>query len=340
MRIISNTLTKIVIIVTTLVIFFTIFTGCYSPISPKDVTPISKTALLLNTVVKITVYDKQDEALIADCFTLCEQYEQIFSRTSEESELYKLNKSGSAEVSDDLLCVIKLALSYCEKSKGAFDITVGVLSDMYAFGTESAAVPTTQEIDLQLSHIGYDNIEISGNTITLKDSQAKIDLGAIAKGYIADRLADFLKENGVTSAIIDLGGNVLCIGSKPGGSDYLVGIQYPFEDKSHIITTVSVSDMSVVTSGIYERYFEQDGVLYHHILNPKTGYPFDSSLLSVTIFAESSAVADGLSTVCFALGKDAGMQLIDDTEGVYAIFVTDDFKVHYSKDFENSFLQT
>lgn len=338
MKIITSTIPKIVTIVTIFVSCFTIMTGCSSPISPKKDTPISKTALLLNTVVQITVYDTKDEPLIADCFDLCEQYEQIFSRTSETSELYKLNKAGSAEVSDDLLAILEIALAYCEKSNGAFDITVGALSDMYAFGTESAALPAKEKIDEALSHVGYQNISVSGNIVTLKDPETEIDLGAVAKGYIADRLADFLIENGVASAIIDLGGNVLCVGSKPDGSDYLVGIQYPFEDKLHIITTASVSDMSAVTSGVYERYFEQDGKLYHHILDPKTGYPYETNLLSVTILTKNSTIADILSTTCFALGKNAGMQLIDSTEGVYAIFVTDDFEVYYSEGCENSFL--
>lgn len=295
---------------------------------------VTKSDFALDTVVSVTLYGTDDPTLAEGCLDLCHKYELVFSRTDSESELYALNEQNSMTVSDDLLSVITTALHYCEVSNGAFDITLGEISDMYGFTSDSPSVPPQDKLDAALAHVGYQHIHVDGHTVTIDDPETVVDLGAIAKGYIADRLADYLKENGQQSAVIDLGGNVYCVGTKPDGSDYNVGIQYPFEDTSKTITTVHVSNMSVVTSGIYERSFEQDGVLYHHILNPQTGYPYDNGLLAVSIVSEKSVDGDALSTTCFALGLDGGLALINSLDGIYAVFVTDDYQLHYSDGFQ------
>ena len=160
-----------------------------------------------------------------------------------------------------------------------------------------------------------------------------LDLGAIAKGYIADKLKEYLVENGVEHALINLGGNILIIGDKPDGSKYNIGIQKPFDQTGQPITSVKVSDTSLVTTGIYERCFEKDDTLYHHILDPATGYPCQNNLYSVTIVTKSSVMADALSTTCFLLGLKDGMELINSLEGVEALFITDDYELHYSDNF-------
>ena len=182
--------------------------------------------------------------------------------------------------------------------------------------------------------VDYKNIELKDNLLTWKHPGMGLDLGAIAKGYIADRMKDFLVSKGVKSAIINLGGNVLCIGESPEGRPFQVGIQKPFSERGESLLSLEITDQSVVSSGIYERYFEKDGVLYHHILNPKTGYPYENDLLSVSIISDRSVDGDGLSTTCFSLGLEKGMELIDSLEDVEAIFITKDETVHYSKDFE------
>ena len=163
----------------------------------------------------------------------------------------------------------------------------------------------------------------------------QLDLGAVAKGYIADRIKDYLLEQGVESAIIDLGGNILCVGSRPGGDPFRIGLQRPFASHSETVATVEITDKSVVSSGIYERYFEEDGVLYHHILNPETGYPYDNGLVSVTIISDESVDGDGLSTSCFALGLEKGMELINSLPDVQAVFITEDGELHFSEGFED-----
>ena len=178
--------------------------------------------------------------------------------------------------------------------------------------------------------MGFQKVSLDGNRISFSDNGTILDLGAIAKGYIADRLKDFLLEQGVTSATISLGGNILCVGAKPDGSAFKIGIQKPFDEQGQPLLIAEVNDWSVVTSGVYERCFEQDGVFYHHILDPSTGYPCDNGLLSVTILSPASVDGDALSTTCFSLGLDRGMALIDSLENTYAVFITDDYEIHYS----------
>lgn len=297
---------------------------------------LSKTDFVLDTTATITLYGEGDGELIDRCFELCREYELVFSRTDERSELYALNRDGSAAVSDELLELITLARDYAELSGGAFDFTLGGASALYGFSSDSPRAPSDAELSEAMSHAGWEKVRIEGNIVTLTDPGAVLDLGAIAKGYIADRIAELLLENGQGSAIINLGGNVLCLGSKPDGSDFVVGLQYPFGDAERTIANVSVSDMSVVTSGVYQRCFERDGVFYHHILDPDTGRPRDSGLLAVSVVSPRSADCDALSTACFVLGLDRGLELVDSLEGVYAVFVTEDYELHYSEGFEEA----
>lgn len=184
-----------------------------------------------------------------------------------------------------------------------------------------------------VSHIGYKNIIIEENTVRLLDPYTLIDVGAIAKGYIADRIRDYLKENDVKHAVIDLGGNILVLGTKTDGSKYNIGIQKPFDETGNPITSVKIENQSVVTTGIYQRYFEIDGKIYHHVLNPHTGFPCENNLYSVTIITDSSLTADALSTVCYLLGYEKGMKLVNQLDNVDAIFITNDEVLHYSDNF-------
>ena len=183
--------------------------------------------------------------------------------------------------------------------------------------------------------VDYRDVSLEGDEIRFAKEGMQLDLGAVAKGYIADRIKDYLLEQGVESAIIDLGGNILCVGSRPGGDPFRIGLQRPFASHSETVATVEITDKSVVSSGIYERYFEEDGVLYHHILNPETGYPYDNGLVSVTIISDESVDGDGLSTSCFALGLEKGMELINSLPDVQAVFITEDGELHFSEGFED-----
>ena len=296
------------------------------------------TDTLFDTVISVQIFDSVDEDVLKGCEKLCKKYDSMFSNKIEDSEISRINSAGGnpVEVSKETIKLIKKGIYYSEMSDGVFDITIAPVSNLWAFKAETPLVPSPEAIAEAVSHVNYENIIIRDNTVKLTDPHAGIDLGAIAKGYIADRIKDYLEEEGVRHAMINLGGNVLAMGSKLDGSDYNIGIQKPFDETGEPITSVKISDKSVVTSGIYQRYFKADGKIYHHILDPNTGYPCENNLYSVTILTDSSLTADALSTTCFLLGYDRGMKLINQLDNVDAVFITNDNQIHYSKNFQNN----
>lgn len=349
------------ILCTVLVCPMLLFTGCGN-ITDADTStignqPISISSIKLNTAVQITIYDSQDKALLDDCLALCDKYELVFSRTNENSELYKLNHrkdtsdkdpnadgqttpypvSGTADtwhISEDLASLLSEGLDITRESDGAFDIAIAPLTSLWDFTAEDPKVPDDAAIQKALPLCSSDGVTIDGQDITLPSDDIQFDVGAIAKGYIADRMKDFLVKKGVKSAIINLGGNVLCIGSKPDGTPFKIGIQKPFADRNETEAVMDIAGKSVVSSGIYERCFKQGGKLYHHILNPKTGYPYDNSLISVTIISNQSVDGDALSTTCFALGLENGLKFAE-KKGVQAVFITEDYELHYTDGFRD-----
>lgn len=327
------------VLIVLILIIFALFYQRQIRFTGKTAEPISGTAFKLNTVVSVKIYDSTDQSLIDDVFALCDRYEALFSRTMESSELYKLNHGTLPKEHDGYLLspetadLIAKGLEYGHLSGGCFDIAIEPISSLWDFTSEEKTIPTEKELAAALPLVDYQDVILTDNHIRFQKEGMGLDLGAIAKGYIADRMKDFLISEGVESAIINLGGNVLCIGEKPDGTPFQVGIQKPFADRSETIATIGISDKSVVSSGIYERFFEKDGAFYHHILNPATGYPYDNSLISVTIISDKSVDGDGLSTTCFALGLEKGMALINSLPDVHAVFITDDYQLHYSENF-------
>lgn len=297
------------------VVVLSVFIVCYGKMQ-KPEEPITATAFKLNTVVKVTIYDSQDEKILQDALALCDKYEKIFSRTRTDSEIYLLNdgklpqEDGYYILSEECAELIGKGLYYSELSGGAFDITIEPLSSLWDFTSGEKQIPDPQTLVEAQKHVGYEKVELKGNKIWFQEDGMGLELGAIAKGYIADKIKEFLISEGIESAVIDLGGNVLCIGTRPDGEAFRVGIQKPFADRNETVATAGIRDRSVVSSGIYERYFEKDGKLYHHILNPKSGYPYENGLTAVTILSDESVDGDGLSTVCFALGLEKGLELI------------------------------
>lgn len=310
-----------------------LFPGC-----SRNTEPISKSGIYFNTIITVTVYDETHLDFLNECFVLAEKYENLFSKTIETSDIYKINHSNGETtiVNAETVYLIEQALFYAKMTDGVIDPTILPLSDLWNFG-ENETVPDSVAIASALSNVGYENIFIDKNNsaVTLKNPNAGIDLGFIAKGYIADKMKEYLISEGVESALINLGGNILCVGSKPDGNSYILGIQEPFENVAFSIPNVSVKDQSLVTSGVYERCFYKQNVLYHHILDTTTGYPVDNGLWSVTILSDSSMKGDAYSTMCLCLGLSDAVELIEKTEGVEAMFITDDMKMHYSSGFPN-----
>lgn len=263
---------------------------------------------------------------------------RIKKKISEKNDIsFVIKKNGYIEikVSELISDITQKGLSYSELTKGAFDITIEPVSSLWNFSSDKPKVPQKDKIASALRYINYKKVKIDGMKLTFMQPGMGLDFGGIAKGFIADRLKVFLTDNGVTSGMINLGGNILCIGKKTDGKPFNIGIQQPFADRNETIAAVHSDDTSIVSSGIYERYFKtKSGKLYHHILNPKTGYSYNNGLIAVTIVSDKSVDGDGLSTSCFALGLKKGMKLINETENVEAVFITADEKLHYSENFE------
>ncbi|HBT48692.1 MAG: ApbE family lipoprotein [Caldanaerobacter subterraneus] len=324
-------------------IFFLIFTtmGVLSGCSSKNLQPISDTQFALDTYCTITIYDKVPKKVLDDGFKAIKDIEEKMSVTIENSEVSEINKNAGVKpvkVSPDTFYVIKKAVHFSEVEKGYFDITVGPIVNLWNIGTDKARIPSPEEIKAKLPLVNYKDIILDEKnmTVMLKNKGMSIDLGGIAKGYAADKVAEVLKKEGVKHAIINLGGDVLTIGTKPDGSNWRIGIQTPFKPRGEYLGIVEVAEKAVVTSGVYERYFEKDGKLYHHILNPFTGYPADTHLYSVTIITDTSIDGDALAKI-FVLGLDKGLKLAESLKGVEAIFVTDDKKVYITSGLRGNF---
>ena len=274
--------------------------------------PLVKNGFYFNTIIAIQLNDSQDESLIDTCFDMANTYEHYFSRTLEGSDIYNINHANGApvEVHDETAELIRYGIAFGDLSGGVFDISIGALTDLWDIPNNNGTIPAQTQIDAALATVDYRQITVDGNTVTLGNPDAALDLGGIAKGYVADRMREYLNANGACEGFINLGGNVLTLGQKANDEPYHIGIRKPFGETGETITAVDVTDRSIVTSGRYERYFEKDGHIYHHILDPKNGYPYDNGLNGVTILSDSSMVGDALSTICFALGQEKGTEFL------------------------------
>lgn len=297
----------------------------------KAPAPISLSGFYFDTVISVTLYEEEQEPLLEECMALASNYEKLFSKTVDGSDVWRINHAKTAPtiVNEETAVLLQKALDYANLTDGLVDPSIGVLSSLWDFSSDTPkTLPDPASLSEALSHLNYKKIQLEGTTVTLTDPLTQIDLGFIAKGYIADKLKEYLIGQGVTSALINLGGNVLAIGQKPNGSPFTVGIQTPFAPTGTPLTSIPVTDTSVVTSGVYERYFYKNNVLYHHILDTKTGYPIENNLLSVTIISSASVDGDALSTACLALGLTKGSALIESLPDTEALFVTKDNALH------------
>lgn len=311
---------------------FLLLSGCtssvQSPAEEESVLSESRNLNTMDTIMKLTVYGKNRKAALDAGEAEILRLNDLLSIGNPESEVCKLNKNGSGILSSDTKALVEGALSLYDSTNGAFDITVYPLTDLWGFPTKDYRVPSQDEIDALLPFIGAGKIRYNPTIaeLVLGDKQS-IDLGGIAKGYTSQRLMEIFKDNGVTSAIVSLGGNVQCLGRKPDGSPWRVGIQDPWKQNSGIAAVVQVIDEAVITSGGYERYFQdpETGHIYRHILDTKTGYPAESGLASVSIVSANGTLADGLSTALYVMGLErAGEYWKNHSDEFQVIFISDD----------------
>lgn len=282
----------------------------------------SAAGIACDTVVTVTAYAPQQT--VDETLRVIADYEALLSKTVEGSDIRRLNHAEGApvEVHPETAALLRLAVEIGEESEGAFDVTIAPLSAMWDFTSDDPVPPDPDALTAAAALVDYRNIVIDGNIVTLLNG-AEIDLGGIAKGYIADRVAAFLRQKGVRSACINMGGNVVTIGTKPNGDPWTIGIRDPNGTPEQSEEVLELGEAAVVTSGNYERFFIKDGVRYHHILDPKTGMPVSTGLASVTVVGSRSDLCDALSTACFVLGEERSRTLLD-RYGVRAIFLYSD----------------
>lgn len=307
--------------------------------------PIERSEFIYGTLVSVKLFDHGTDELLDLVFARLNQLDGLLSTSVEGSDIYKINQSAGYEavfVSDETLDIVTKAIGYSKLSDGAFDLSVQPLVALWGIGSEGARIPSSIEIKNALGLIDYSKIQVNteNKTVFLPEKGMGIDLGAIAKGYAADAVIALLKENQVERAIVNLGGNVIVLGSKAADVPWNIGIQNPEDNRGEYIGIAKVSDQTVVTSGIYERYFEQDGKRYHHLLDTATGYPIENEIAGVSIIASQSVDADALSTVAFALGIEKGIPLIESLDGVEVIYITKEHTLYASSGVEAFFTLT
>jgi len=272
---------------------------------------ISRQTFAMDTFMTIEVWGDNAEQASEDALAEIERIDKLWDIGSSDSEISQLNSNSDASVSDDTIEVIGRAATLYEETNGSIDITVYPLMELWGFTSQNYKVPDCKDINACLSHIGMSNISIDKESNTVKLSNgAKLDFGCVAKGYTSDTIKNILLKDGINSALLNLGGNIYAIGSKINGQDWVIGIENPDADifsGSNYIGAVSLSDKALVTSGDYKRFFIEDGQKYHHIMNPQTGYPADSGLISVSIVSSDGTLADALSTALFVMGKEKAL---------------------------------
>jgi len=297
---------------------------------------MSQTYYIYDTVVTIKVFgDTVEQKNMDDIQQMLERMDIELSRTKEGGDVYAVNQAAGKEavvVSDNTFEVVKQSLKYAEEMNGLFDPTIGPLVDLWNIGSGGEQVPPQADIDKATALINYKDVIIdeAAKTVKLVKEGMILDLGGIGKGYAADRIADYLKEQGLDSAMINLGGSsIIALGTKPGGAQWNIGLQDPDQSRGTQLGTIKVSDEVIDASGVYERFFIQDEVRYHHILDPRTGFPSQNGLKSLTIMSPNATDADALSTGVFLMGLEDGMNYLEALpEGVEAFFITEDNKIY------------
>lgn len=294
----------------------------------------SETIFAMDTVMELKAFGENGDKAIKDAREEITRLDQTLSRKTEGGDVCTVNKNGSARVGEDTAEIVQASSDVSASTNGCFDITIAPVMDLWGFFTKDYYVPSDSELQTVLEKVDYKNITLDGENLTLNNG-AQIDLGGIAKGYASKKVMEIFKENGVKSGIVSLGGNVHCLGTRPDRSPWRVAVQTP--DGDGYIGILSVSDTAVITSGGYQRFFERDGRIFHHIIDPKTGMSADSGLKSATIVSKDSTRADALSTAVFVMGLDRAIDFWRAQGGFDMLLLTDDNKVFLTSGISGSF---
>lgn len=289
--------------------------------------PAQQQFFAMDTVMSITAYGNGAEEAVTAAMAKVNTLETLLSRTRKGSDIDLLNANRTATVSSDTANVLSLALEWNRKTNGAFDVTIAPVVTAWGFGgADEHRIPSQEKLNELLTLVDSDMLTLDGSIAHLSKADMEVDLGGIAKGYAASQAEQVIRDYGVESALLDLGHNITVIGSKPDGSAWRIAVQDPANNSS-MVGVLSLRDCSAVTSGGYQRYFEQDGQTYHHIIDPRTGYPADSGIVSATVVCSDSGLADLLSTAVFVLGVEDALTLWRTEGGFDLVLVTNDSTV-------------
>lgn len=319
---------KLLLLITTILLTSLFICSC----SSKSTAPTVYSGMYFDTFITVTIYDSCDEQILSDLEELIKSYDIMFSLNNEQSFLYQINNSSDEfiECSDEFINVLNTSLKYAEESNGLLDPTVESVKCLWDFTGSNNTIPDKQLISNQLSKVNYKNIIIEDNKVKVLNG-SKLNLGYISKGYIADKILEYLKSQNISNVLINLGGNILASGLKNNTDSYSIGIQKPFSDETAY--AINTTNTSIVTSGIYERYFELDNKIYHHIIDVNSGYPINNDIYSVTIKGPSSEKCDALSTMLLILGKEKALAYIENEPDYEALIILNDYSIITSSAF-------
>lgn len=291
----------------------------------------------MSTYVSLTAYGKMGEQAVLDAQEKVEELETLWSTTDEGSEIFALNHSSGmpVSVSDETGDLLRFALEMAQETEGALEPTIYPVLLSWGFTTGENRIPGQEELELLLQNVGYDRVSMEENRVTLPDGM-QLDFGAVGKGYTGDILVELFKEKGVKSALLDLGGNIQVIGTRPDGNDWRVGLRNPYGEG--YLGVLEVCDLAIVTSGNYERYFVgEDGKTYGHIIDPADGYPAESGLASVTVLAKEGKLCDALSTALFVMGPDGAATYWRQHQDFDMILITGEGKICLTEGIKDHF---
>lgn len=325
---------KVICAITTVFILL----SCASCGKPAE--PAERNFFALDTYITMQAVGPDAEQALETAEKSVRELEQKWSVTSPGSEIYAVNQSGGTptSISEDTARLLRFALDMAQDTGGALDPTIYPVLTAWGFTTDSYQVPSQEELDTLLSYVDYQSIQLTGDTVTVP-VECKIDLGAVAKGYIGDLVADMLRERVITSALLNLGGNVQAVGTKPDGSPWRIGVRDPLADGN--LGVLEITDQAVVTSGGYERYFtDADGNVYWHILDPQTGYPVRNGLISVTVVSPEGKRSDALSTALFVMGMERAIEYWHTHDSFEMLLVTGDGDICMTEGLEHTFTLT
>lgn len=294
---------------------------------------VSESVFAMDTYMQLDVYGTRE--CLDKLKTEINRLDGLLSPTDENSDIYRVNQGGTAEVSGDAARLVKRSLELCGQTNGNLDITVYPIVEKWGFISKNYAIPSKDELNALLKNTGYGRVKADDIKITVPVG-FKLDLGAVAKGYAADRSKEILNDAGVDSALLNLGGTVLAHGKKPDGENWKVGVTDP-KNTDGYMGVIECADKTVVTSGNYERYFEQNGKRYCHIIDPKTGYPADNGVTSVTVISDDGTKNDALSTALFVMGVDKAKEYIKTNGSFDCIILTEDNKAYITEGIKDSF---